>query len=892
MQDNNNKKIITGDFNSKSFAWSSPVEDARGVILAEWLASLDLVVLNNGNTPTFIRNNITSYLDITACSQEIARKVLNWEVLTEENLSDHNTIKFEINIFNNMQQPQNQQVGNSPQMWIFQENKRDLLKDKISEATERTASTPTELINLLQCICEEVFPRKTANNKRKPSYWWNSEIAKKRKNCFALRRKLVRLNSSRSRDEIESLRIGREYHNLKKDLRRAILQSKSNAWKKLCLDLNDNVWGTGYRIVCKKLKLNTTKYLSTSKKLEEADKLFPQQHTEDWEREHVEESEIPPFCLDELLSVCTAIKNKKAPGPDGIVPEITKELIMTAPNFCLEMFNNLLKKGCFPDIWKIAKLVLIEKPMKPTDKNTSYRPICLLDGMGKVFERLLKKRLEDEIVNNGGLSPQQYGFIPGRSTVDAMLEVKKIAKDAKNKKKLCVMTAADVKNAFNSVPWKGILEELKNKNISKYLRNIMADYFTNRKILIDDTTQNMTCGAPQGSVLGALMWNIYYDPILRLKMPPNTRTIAYADDLVLLTIGERKINLELEINLAMIIVNNWMKTKNLQLAPQKTEMVMLISSRAVPKVTIEVEGVTINSKNSVRYLGVEFDKNLRMTAHIKIVSEKAERVAANLSRLMPNISGPNNSKRSMLASVVWSTLFYGIPVWLETANIAKYRNRIEKVQRKMMIRQCRSYRTVSTVALQVISGTPPVELMALERTRIYHASKENINLNEYKSQLKEELLEKWQTKWNDETVKGQWTKKLIKNIKPWVLRQHGDMTFELSQFFTGHGNIAGYLHRLKINDDDGCIYCNEPDTSEQMAFECSRWDIQRTSCWQQLGTPQNPSTIVEEMLKNKKSWSIISKFIIEIFQKKLADTRRTQAAIANTGSEDSLDVGR
>ncbi|KAI5731872.1 hypothetical protein M8J77_017721 [Diaphorina citri] len=274
-----------------------------------------------------------------------------------------------------------------------------------------------------------------------------------------------------------------------------------------------------------------------------------------------------------------------------------------------------------------------------------------------------------------------------------------------------------------------------------------------------------------------------------------------------------------------------------------------------------------------------------MTAHINIVAEKADKVASNLSRLMPNISGPKNSKRDMLATVVYSTLLYGVPTWIETVKYAKYRNRLERVQRKMMIRQCRSYRTVSTVALQVISRTLPIELMAEERTKIYYKRKESININEFKTQLREELMGRWQSKWDQEGAKGQWTKLLIPNIEPWANRTHGEMTYELSQFITGHGNFGFYLNRMKIQESDNCIYCNESDTAEHMVLECRNWNTQRSRCCQQLGTPRmDSSSIVKEMLKDKQRWDIINGFITDIFRKKLADTRRIQSALESNNS--------
>lgn len=88
--------LIGGDFNSKSSEWSSRTTDRRGVAVSEMIASLGLIVLNRGNTPTFQRGEANSIIDITLGSLSIARKICQWEVLTEETLSDHQYIMMTI----------------------------------------------------------------------------------------------------------------------------------------------------------------------------------------------------------------------------------------------------------------------------------------------------------------------------------------------------------------------------------------------------------------------------------------------------------------------------------------------------------------------------------------------------------------------------------------------------------------------------------------------------------------------------------------------------------------------------------------------------------------------------------------------------------------------------
>ena len=84
------------------------------------------------------------------------------------------------------------------------------------------------------------------------------------------------------------------------------------------------------------------------------------------------------------------------------------------------MFRNTMQKcldNCvFPDIWKQQQLILLPKPGKPS----LYRPICLLNTLGKLLERVINSRLLEYVEGEGGLADTQYGFQKGRSTVDAI----------------------------------------------------------------------------------------------------------------------------------------------------------------------------------------------------------------------------------------------------------------------------------------------------------------------------------------------------------------------------------------------------------------------------------------------------------------------------------------
>lgn len=101
----------------------------------------------------------------------------------------------------------------------------------------------------------------------------------------------------------------------------------------------------------------------------------------------------------------------------------------------------------------MARLILLKKPGRPDGAASSYRPICLLNEIAKLFERILSKRIQEHLVHHGlDLSESQYGFRPKRSTIDVILKVREITDRAVSCKRAAIAISFDIKNAFNFLP--------------------------------------------------------------------------------------------------------------------------------------------------------------------------------------------------------------------------------------------------------------------------------------------------------------------------------------------------------------------------------------------------------------------------------------------------------
>ncbi|XP_063931815.1 uncharacterized protein LOC135143805 [Zophobas morio] len=332
--------VVAGDFIAKSPLWGSPItNDLRGSLLEDWMSERCMVCHNCGNAPTFLRGAQKSHIDLTLSTEGVARRMKEWRVLEQENLSDHQDIVWVL--------------GTTGEC----ERGEDRMK-------ERGWSVAEEKMERL------------------------AEVMKERVKTIDKRKDLV--------CETKSAR------------------GKEKEWKRVCEEIDRNVWGDEYNIVTKWMGKGMSGTACGENVMEEARKLFPEHGPLEWP-DLVVDVQVPAFSPEELQEAAGRLRKGKAPGPDKIPPEVCKTYAKECGKECLEVMNRCLEKGVVPKEWKVARLVLIEKERKE-EENAKYRPICLLNGMGKLYEGMLAARLRNDVRRLGGLAETQYGFRAGRST--------------------------------------------------------------------------------------------------------------------------------------------------------------------------------------------------------------------------------------------------------------------------------------------------------------------------------------------------------------------------------------------------------------------------------------------------------------------------------------------
>jgi hypothetical protein len=118
----------------------------------------------------------------------------------------------------------------------------------------------------------------------------------------------------------------------------------------------------------------------------------------------------------EVQEAIRGLKVGKSPGPNGISNGVLRHLTKRAITFLTKVFNAVFRRKYLPSTWKHARVVFILKPAKDPALPSSYRPISLLDTVGKLFERILLARVLREVSEGGLLRDEKFGFRSRHST--------------------------------------------------------------------------------------------------------------------------------------------------------------------------------------------------------------------------------------------------------------------------------------------------------------------------------------------------------------------------------------------------------------------------------------------------------------------------------------------
>ena len=261
-----------------------------------------------------------------------------------------------------------------------------------------------------------------------------------------------------------------------------------------------------------------------------------------------------------------ALKKGKAVGPDHIAAEAWKYLAQTGMEELRHLFNGILQTEKIPDEWRCSTLVPIHKNKGDIQDCDDYRGIKLVSHIMTIRERVMHRRLRVDVC----ISPEQFGFMPGRSATDAVFALRQLVEKYKGGQQNLHCIFIDLEKAYDRVPREEVWNRLREKRVcEKYIR-LIQDMYEGSKTQIrcsTGTTEafNVTVEVYQGSALSPLLFAIVMDSVTEGVRRETLWTMMFADDVALCTGTKEEVKRRLE---------EWrsrMENRAMRVSKQKTE---------------------------------------------------------------------------------------------------------------------------------------------------------------------------------------------------------------------------------------------------------------------------------------------------------------------------------
>ena len=398
-------------------------------------------------------------------------------------------------------------------------------------------------------------------------------------------------------------------------------------------------------------------------------------------------------------------KPNKAPGPDDIPTHVWQKVWPSAGDEITSIFQQSLRQGRLPYASKIAKILALRKAHKPDyTRVNAFRPISLLSTLGKALESLLAERLSYLVETHGLLPSNHYGARKQRSTVQALTILQENVFSAWRHRKVLSLVSFDVKGAFNGVAKDPLLQRLRARQVPETLVQWVDDFCTGRRATVSVNGSTTTfydlphAGLPQGSPLSPILFLFFNADLVQQPIPCGD-SIAFVDDYSVWVVGDTaSANISSIQQHVLPLLPVWEATSGSTFEASKTQFIHFCrnNDRRDTMTPLRFKGDDVHPTDSVKLLGVTFDRRMSMKNHVAGVVKRTTIAALALRRLKG--LRPSTARHLFIATVA-PVADYASPVWSQHCPSGTL-NRLDSPQRIGAAAIVAAFRTVSLPILE------------------------------------------------------------------------------------------------------------------------------------------------------------------------------------------------
>ena len=360
-----------------------------------------------------------------------------------------------------------------------------------------------------------------------------------------------------------------------------------------------------------------------------------------------------PVAPATILKLLKQLNPAKSAGIDNLTGKFLKEGAPVLASPITDLVNLSISLSLFPDDCKIAKLKPIYKKEAKT-KPKNYRPISLLPLLSKIIERIIHSQTQEFLDKNNILYKYQSGFRKHHSTDTCLSYLTDKVKIGFEEGLLTGMVLIGLQKAFDTIDHSILLEKMSclgfaGKTIAWY-----TSYLTNRSFIVNvgkesSSPGKLSCGVPQGSILGPLHFLLYVND---MPQAVNSELLLYADDTCLIYTGKDIQKIEEQLNSDFTSLCEWFIDNKLSVhfGEEKTKSVLFGTKRQLKDqrdLNLKYGDIEIKQHSRVTYLGCILDNILSgehmaakvlNTVHnrLKFLYRKQKFLSLSLRRLLCN----------------------------------------------------------------------------------------------------------------------------------------------------------------------------------------------------------------------------------------------------------------
>lgn len=685
--------ILAGDFNSKSPMWNCSIRNRNGALLSGYLDSLNLDLIapmcHTRYSPQIGYSNQT--LDL-ALLRNVSLRMSSIVVMQELD-SDHRPVILRLGPLPDLTPPTKTVV-----QWYKLEKALKVIHSPDLDKIPDDIRSPDDIAIAVDSLTSHVQSAVRDLSRQVP--------ATPDRNCDLpdeIRRLITEKNAATRRFSSWPSELNRfRMNSLRRKVKRAIQEHRNSSWDNLLSKIEPGhlaYWSLarsmksdGISIMPPLLRPNHQTPAFDDK--EKADALAeslelqcsPSLEPVDPDHLNMVNSEVdrlvslppsaPPLDLIRAAEVAEVIKDlrlKKSPGSDGISNRVLKKFSVALIHLLVSIFNAAMANCSFPDVWKEANVIGIHKPGKKANEPSSYRPISLLSSLGKIYERLLLRRLWRHVNEHSLLPDEQFGFRAHHSCPQQVLRITEhiLTKWHHTWPADTGVVFLDVAKAFDKVWHNGLVYKLFLLGVPDRLVLILRDYLSNRcfRYRVEGTLSDpkpVRAGVPQGSVLAPLLFTLYTSDVPR---HPQVELALFADDTALYASDKNKSRVRNRLQAALDTLGAWFRKWRIEVNPTKSTAVYFTRSPLLPQPLLLFDK-PIPWVRSARYLGVILDRRLTFYPHIRTVTNRAKFVLSRLNSLLNSKSKMSfRNKVTLYKSVVRPIMTYSSVVFGQSRHV-------------------------------------------------------------------------------------------------------------------------------------------------------------------------------------------------------------------------------